>query len=102
MTLLNKILQLIGSHVCTESGTSGIWSYKKYADGTFRALAKGDVTGTFEGAYFSANLYIAQDVARLPFTATSITYANGYAYAGTGSGWIVGLRFTNTWVTMLS
>lgn len=33
-TLLNQILQFIGNHICVESGTSGIWTYKKFGDGT--------------------------------------------------------------------
>ena len=101
MTLLNKILQLIGSHVCTDSGTSSIWRYKKYADGSFEATAQGVVTGSFEGVYFSANLYVAYDVAQLPFTAMSITYANGHAYTGTGSGWLAGLNVTTTSISVL-
>lgn len=40
MSLLNQILQHIGSHIVVDYGTSGIWQYKKYADGSCEAWGK--------------------------------------------------------------
>lgn len=31
---ISKTIQAIASHICIEQGTSGIWTYRKYADGT--------------------------------------------------------------------
>ena len=34
MSRLGNILSKLASNACIEKGTSGIWTYKKYADGT--------------------------------------------------------------------
>ena len=60
--------------VIISSGTSGIWTYRKYSDGTGEffgkiPVANYDITSTLGGWYRGANLYESTDYA-YPFTMT--------------------------------
>ena len=55
--LIKKALAKILPYVCIESGTSGGWTYKKYADGTAKAWIT--MTGTYATTTESGSSFIS-------------------------------------------
>lgn len=89
MSRLYQILRKIGEHSVVETGSSGNWSWKKYADGTFDATMKSTEgsTGTLtqlgsSGIYYTQAALISfpadigiQSITRcLPFVMPSENY----------------------------
>lgn len=72
----NALVNLgVNDHI-VERGTSGKWTYEKYADGTVKMWYKGTYNSAFDnGNYFGAYRGSSQTVG-FPFTLNSVTYAH--------------------------
>ena len=92
MTLLNKILQLIGQNVIVEHGTSGIWTYDKYANGDCKIRGTYYVTtSTIAVTTAYGNIYMSDLLnVTLPFSLTTDYATTSQVYispVGTGTDW---------------
>lgn len=80
MSRLGNILNKIAANACIEKGTSGIWTYKKYADGTAECWGKTNITAyintAWGGIYSSGNTIIYVDYPTNLFTSSPIETAN--------------------------
>lgn len=69
MISIKKTLSALASHICIEQGTSGIWTYKKYADGTAECWGKLTVinTQTTHRDWGSLHVYEVNSNIQYPF-----------------------------------
>lgn len=98
MTFLNKILQHIGKYIVVESGTSGIWTYKKYADRTCDIWCNTTQSATYYGVVLGSNTYYTSAIS-FPFT-ISVKSISGLAILGTSLGFISGRGYSNSSITL--
>ena len=94
MTLLNKILQLIGRNIIVKHGTSGIWTYDKYANGDCKIRGTYVTTSTIAVTTAYGNIYRSSDVVSmtLPFSLTTDYATTSQVYIspmGQGMDWAV-------------
>ena len=79
MANLDQIMNHIADNCIVEQGTSGIWKYRKYSDGTYHAWYEGainlDYRNTFgQGLWF----YRSRSAATPPSFSTSVTSFGGF------------------------
>lgn len=56
MKTIRELFESIAAHIVVEQGTSGVWTYRKYADGTAECWGINDI-GTFAPSANSAGIY---------------------------------------------
>lgn len=87
-TLLKKVflkLGLIADYI-VETGTSGIWTYRKWNSGRFDAFTKGSVNGQLKGSLMGG--YYSRATLSTPKVMISEECLTGLARLGTGGGFI--------------
>jgi len=97
---LKAILEGLGlspSAYIVEQGTSGIWTYRKWSDGTAECWGKATgITPTWNS--YTGGFYYGNTTQALPFafTSTSCVVNANVAYVGGNVGWVANANLSNT------
>lgn len=82
MANLDQIMNHIADNCIVEQGTSGIWKYRKYSDGTYHAWYEGTVSIESGASWGSGFYYHAASVVTAPLFSNSITSFTAAPIAG--------------------
>lgn len=93
--LLAKILTFIGSidDYVVETGTSGVWTYRKWNSGYVECV--GQISPTVTWNAYATGLYYASFYVDFPFEVTDAQLKGNVAYCGGNVGWLANCGITN-------